>query len=355
MIRKSIVLLALITALPASAQQGQAVGPYISPTAPAFSTSVTSPLIIGGTGTTGTQLTLQTTTGVGTTDAFKFAGGNNGATTFGTLNSVGLGLGAAPSQLFTGSFSSTTLGGSLLQNTNSGGNVAWGTQNDGGVTGEFGVRGSARGAYGTLVANDTYFYGNSATGITYMADNATSVMKWATGGNGLKMQLSAAGGLGIGTTTDPGAGGLQMNAKIFAPNLSTTTAALGAALCWTATTGEFQRDTNAGGCLVSSEQYKHDIAELPSMLDEVMAMKPVSFIYNDEVGISGRQVGFIAEQMASVDKRLVGFNADGSPQSVRYMQMTAVLTGAIQALKADNDHLRSCQRNWRCRILGWEP
>jgi hypothetical protein len=41
--------------------------------------------IAGGSGTTGTQLTFQTTTGNGTTDAFAFKGGNAGATTFATL------------------------------------------------------------------------------------------------------------------------------------------------------------------------------------------------------------------------------------------------------------------------------
>lgn len=57
------------------------------------STSLTSPLHIGGTGTTGTQLTFQTTTGAGTTDGFAFKGGNNGATSFATLVLTGLALG----------------------------------------------------------------------------------------------------------------------------------------------------------------------------------------------------------------------------------------------------------------------
>lgn len=66
--------------------------PSLSTTLPAHTvtTSVTVPLVIGGTGTTGTQLTLQTTTGIGTTDAFAFKGGNNGATTFATLAAAGL-------------------------------------------------------------------------------------------------------------------------------------------------------------------------------------------------------------------------------------------------------------------------
>lgn len=65
-------------------------------TTPTFVTSATVPLIIGGSGTTGTQLTFQTTTGNGTTDQMLFKGGNNGASTFATLklNSLDLGTSA---------------------------------------------------------------------------------------------------------------------------------------------------------------------------------------------------------------------------------------------------------------------
>ena len=52
--------------------------------------ALTAPTLIGGSGTTGNQLTFKTTTGVGTTDAFQWVGGNNGATQFATLNSLAL-------------------------------------------------------------------------------------------------------------------------------------------------------------------------------------------------------------------------------------------------------------------------
>ena len=61
---------------------------------PTFTTNATTPLLIGGSGTTGTQLTLKTTTGVGTTDALVVAGGNNGASTFATINALGMGIGS---------------------------------------------------------------------------------------------------------------------------------------------------------------------------------------------------------------------------------------------------------------------
>jgi len=55
-------------------------GALVFGTAPTFTTSITDPLVIGGTGTTST-LTLRSTSGVGTTGAdIIFQAGNNGAT-----------------------------------------------------------------------------------------------------------------------------------------------------------------------------------------------------------------------------------------------------------------------------------
>ncbi len=61
-------------------------------TSPTLTTSVIVPLVVGGTGTTGTQLTLQTTSGNGTTDAMVVKGGNNGGTTFATFTAGALSI-----------------------------------------------------------------------------------------------------------------------------------------------------------------------------------------------------------------------------------------------------------------------
>ncbi len=66
-------------------------------TTPTFTTSITGPLHIGGSGTTST-LTFQTTTGIGTTGAdFIWLGGNNGGTELMRLINGGkLGIGVTP-------------------------------------------------------------------------------------------------------------------------------------------------------------------------------------------------------------------------------------------------------------------
>lgn len=57
-------------------------------TAPTFTTSITDPLIIGGTGA-GSSHSIQSTSGVGTTDFINFLVGNNGATEAMRINTSG--------------------------------------------------------------------------------------------------------------------------------------------------------------------------------------------------------------------------------------------------------------------------
>lgn len=64
-------------------------GALVFGTSPTFTTNITTPLVIGGTGTTST-LTLQPTSGVGTTGAdIIIKNGNNGATEFGRFTNSG--------------------------------------------------------------------------------------------------------------------------------------------------------------------------------------------------------------------------------------------------------------------------
>jgi hypothetical protein len=98
---------ATFLATPSSANLASAVtdetgtGSLVFGTTPTFTTNITSPLVIGGTGTTST-LTLKSTSGVGTTGAdIIFQAGNNGATeVMRLLNSGNVGVGTTSSTGF---------------------------------------------------------------------------------------------------------------------------------------------------------------------------------------------------------------------------------------------------------------
>ena len=87
------------------------------------SSSVTVPTVIGGT-TASSSLTLQSTSGVGTTDSILFKVGNNGATTamtVGTSGNVGIGT-SSPSNALSVARSS---GEAIISITNSGTTSSW--------------------------------------------------------------------------------------------------------------------------------------------------------------------------------------------------------------------------------------
>jgi hypothetical protein len=106
-------------------------------------------------------------------------------------------------------------------------------------------------------------------------------------------------------------------------------------------------------CLASAARYKKNISPLTpdTSLAELMRIKPVSFYYKPSFNgalqsnpnYSGEQVGFIAEDLQGIDPRLVIVQTasttfegkeygPGATAGVRYEQITAVITGAIQAV-----------------------
>jgi hypothetical protein len=210
--------------------------------------------------------------------------------------------------------------------------------------------GSVTGSYAGIIFNATQDFTNTSQGIKvtiFTVPNGTNLLALST-------TFNASGGVSIGSgVADPGISSLGVGANIFAPNLPTTTAALAAAICWVTSTGQFERDTNAGGCLVSAARFKHGFERLSlaASFFTVMSAQPGSFLYNDNESL-GRQVGFRADDFVGVDDRLVGRDANGDVQSFRYMQYTATITAAFQyrvevedrrylELKSDNDNLRA--------------
>ena len=94
--------------------------------------------------------------------------------------------------------------------------------------------------------------------------------------------------------------------------------------------------SNGAGCTGSSQRFKHDIVSLhaSTSLASVLKLNPVSFVYNDDIGVKGPQVGLIAEEVQQVDPRLVATDPSGVPFTVKYENLTAILAAAIQNIFA---------------------
>ena len=157
-------------------------------TSPTFTTSLTSPLVIGGTGT-GSSLTLQSTSGVGATDTILFKVGNNGATTAATITSAGnLGVGTSPATGYILDASATIARSRITSST--GTNQAF-----------FQIANTAGGFY---LGRD------SSTGGAF-SSTAYSALLWAEGAypmcfatnNTEKVRIDTYGSLLVGTTTSP--------------------------------------------------------------------------------------------------------------------------------------------------------
>ncbi len=83
-------------------------------------------------------------------------------------------------------------------------------KNDAGDLSQVGIYGSGNAAYGALGSGESYQY--STKSLTLMAENASGIIKFATGGTAEKMRITASGSLGIGTTTPNTVDTLDLNA-----------------------------------------------------------------------------------------------------------------------------------------------
>jgi hypothetical protein len=89
---------------------------------------------------------------------------------------------------------------------------------------------------------------------------------------------------------------------------------------------------------VSSQRYKKDIRNIEgSAFDILASLTPREFTYKAD---NRRAYGLIAEEVEKVDPKLVLFNKEGTPESVYYKELTALLLKAVLELKAEITELK---------------
>lgn len=172
----------------------------------------------------------------------------------------------------------------------------------------------------------------SCSGLTYpggAGDAGTFV--WAdeqagdfisTGPN--QFLIRAAGGMAV-NVNNPGSSTFRVNGTIRVDTLGTNSAGA-PTLC--------RNIGNQIALCSSSKRYKDDIADLPPSLDAVLALRAVSYRWKAN---GAPDIGFVAEEIAELDERLITRNDNGEIEGVKYERLSALLASAVQEMAARED------------------
>jgi uncharacterized coiled-coil protein SlyX len=115
----------------------------------------------------------------------------------------------------------------------------------------------------------------------------------------------------------------QGQTAAFMAGVSGSTSASGVAV--------FVNSSGQLGTITSSRRYKEQITDLGGESDVLMKLRPVGFYYNSEYDQTHtRQYGLVAEEVAQLAPQLVAFDKDGTPQTVRYHFVNAMLLNEVQ-------------------------
>lgn len=186
--------------------------------------------------------------------------------------------------------------------------------------------------------------GAGAKTVTLGSTNSTSSLTLASGTGGINIGVAA-----VAKTVNIGTGAAAQTVNLGSTNTTSTTTinagsggifaqGLGAALssgtfsvCFNTTTNQLLMGTARNNCITSSIRFKHDVQDLTSWLglDAINTLRPVSYEYNDG---NAKNLGFIAEEVALVDERLINRDSEGLPYSLNTDTFIPILTKGIQQL-----------------------
>ena len=242
------------------------------------------------------------TTGVGNTGVGWYALFANSTGSYNTA------LGAGALALNTADQNTATGAGALLSNTS-------------------GLLNTANGAFALL--NNTIGAGNTASGQAALAENISGQNNTAYGTEALNNNtignFNTALGVGAGgnvITADNviciGTSGANVSNSCYIGQIFGVTSSGGTAV--------FINSDGKLGTTTSSRRFKHDISPMDSTSEDLFALRPVTFCYNEEIDPEGTsQFGLVAEDVEKVNPDLVVRDEKGKPYSVRYDQVNAML------------------------------
>jgi len=176
--------------------------------------------------------------------------------------------------------------------------------------------------------------------ITNTAGSTTGGYYINTRSGGTSAERFTIRGANVGVATSTPWRTFSVTGTVAFDGLTTSTA--GNAVCILA-----NKDiVDAGGttCTTSSIRFKDNVQTLDiSAIDLINKLRPVTYDRKEKYqsNPSGKEIGFIAEEVEKVEPRFVEYEKDGvTPRAVNYAQMTALLTKALQEQQKEIEALK---------------
>jgi len=193
----------------------------------------------------------------------------------------------------------------------------------------------------TALQTNTTGSGNTALGYAALYQLGTGTGNTAIGnGAGSALTSSESNNVYIGS------GQLGVAGESFTTRIglvgTTTSCYIAGINGVTVTSGTFVYVDSSGqlGTVLSSRRYKDNIEDMGDLSSSIMDLRPVTFTYNTSRDKSP-QVGLIAEEVNEVMPRLVIYNDEGSPETVKYQDLPILLLNEMKKLTKRIEHLEN--------------
>lgn len=83
-------------------------------------------------------------------------------------------------------------------------------------------------------------------------------------------------------------------------------------------------------------------------------LKPKTYLYNSDPD-AGKQVGYIAEEVAVINKHLATYNeTDGKPVAINWDTISVFLVEEMKKLKRENEDMKRAYDTLAARVLALE-
>ena len=255
--------------------------------------------------------------------------------------------------------------GCLALHANTGGqqNSAFGraalfANTTGGFNSAFGIESLSSNTLGTFNAAFGHRALRSSTGSYNAAFGQLALWQMSSGDNNIAVGYSAGFSLTSGSyNVYVGNNGMSESNTIRIGTAGTHTATYIAGISGTTLTGSAVYVNSNGqlGVATSSSRYKEQIVDMSAESDVLLKLRPVSFYYRPELDETHlRQYGLVAEEVAEVAPGLVAYDADGTPQTVRYHFVNAMLLNEVQKQRRQLDNQNAEIRELREQLARLE-